>query len=95
VLDRAIGGLIKRGCIPGGTRDNLATANPIVDWGDVSEEDKTILTDAQTSGGLLLSVPEQSLDKILRVLRKAHTPATAVIGRIVKRRRARIICMTK
>ncbi len=48
-------GLIAAGMVPGGTRRNLAdTAH--VDWGATSEDDRILLCDAQTSGGLLLAV---------------------------------------
>ena len=95
LLDRVIVDLIKRGCVPGGTVDNLAAANGIVDWGNVTSAEKTFLTDAQTSGGLLLSVAARSLDKVLRVLKKADTPSAAVIGKIVRRNRGPIVCMIK
>jgi selenide,water dikinase len=53
------------------------------------------LTDAQTSGGLLLCVAEANLKEALKVLRKAGTPSAAQIGRIVSRRRRRpLVCMT-
>jgi selenide,water dikinase len=95
LLDRAIVDLIKRGCVPGGTLDNLAAANSIVNWRNVTSAEKTFLTDAQTSGGLLLSVAARSLNKVLRVLKKADTPAAAVVGKIVRRNRGPIVCMTK
>ncbi|PYJ21463.1 MAG: hypothetical protein DME92_06475 [Verrucomicrobia bacterium] len=54
-----------------------------------------LLTDAQTSGGLLLCVAEAKLENVLRVLRKTRTPSAAVIGRIVpRRRRGPLICVT-
>ena len=55
-IAREIAELIKRDCIPGGTRDNLATADSLVDWGKTNPQQKILLTDAQTSGGLLLCV---------------------------------------
>lgn len=47
----------------GGTRRNLAAAN-YVDWADVHESTRILATDAQTSGGLLLSVPAGMLDVV-------------------------------
>jgi selenide, water dikinase len=87
--------LIKRGCVPGGTRDNLYSANVVVDWKGATEEQRILLTDAQTSGGLLLCVAEKRLDKVLRALRNARTPSAAVIGRMIGSRRSPLICMTK
>jgi selenide, water dikinase len=86
--------LIKRDCIPGGTRDNLKTATKIADLRSSSPTMRILLADAQTSGGLLLSVRKSQLPKVLRVLEKARTPCAAVIGRIT-RRKARLICAIK
>ncbi len=87
--------MCRRACVPAGSRDNLAAANSEVDWGNVSDQRKILLTDAQTSGGLLLCVAQRLLPKVLRVLRKARAPAAAIVGQIVRRRRGPIICMTK
>lgn len=86
--------LIKRDCIPGGTRDNLKTATKIADLRSSSPTERILLADAQTSGGLLLSVRKSRLPKVLRVLENARTPCAAVIGRIT-RRKARLICAIK
>src|SRR5947208_1006689 len=45
--------LIKRDCIPGGTRDNLKAATTTADLKSASSVQQTFLADAQTSGGLL------------------------------------------
>ena len=86
--------LIEHDCIPGGTRDNLKAAKNTADWKSASLLRRTLLTDAQTSGGLLLCVAKSALPKVLRVLKKAQTPSAAVIGRITRRRK-KLICMTK
>ena len=86
--------LISRDCLPGGSRDNLKLAQQNVDWQNAPRRLRILLTDAQTSGGLLLCVNEKQLTKVLHVLRKAITPLAAVIGQIV-RRRASLICMAK
>jgi selenide,water dikinase len=88
--------LIAGDCVPGGTRDNLKTAEAVVEWNGTTFEERVLLSDAQTSGGLLLSVPESKLQKLLRLLRIARTPCAAVIGRIVRPRRdGSLICVTK
>jgi selenide, water dikinase len=86
--------LIARDCIPGGTRDNLKGATENVDFAKISQPQRILLSDAQTSGGLLLCVKGSSLTKVLRILKQYRTPCAAVIGRIVRRRR-HLICMTK
>ena len=86
--------LIERDCVPGGTRDNLKAATKTADLKSASPPRRVLLTDAQTSGGLLLCVAESALPKVLRVLKKAQTPSAAVIGRITRRRK-QLICITK
>src|SRR5919106_594953 len=88
--------LIEQGCVPEGSRQNLYAATVAVDWGSTDETSRILLTDAQTSGGLLLCVAEANLAKVLNILRKARTPSAAVIGKIVAhRRRGSLICMTR
>lgn len=83
VLDREVFRLIEADCIPGGSRKNLETANRFTDWGTASMVQRHLLTDAQTSGGLLLCVSPKRLEAVLHVLRFEHSPCAAVIGRIV------------
>ena len=87
--------LIDRGCVPGGTRDNLEAARQTTDLRSVSQSQQILLTDAQTSGGLLLCVCESTLPKVRRVLQRFRTPSAAVIGRIIRRRRKHLICTTE
>jgi len=95
MISDEIGDLIEQGCVPEGSRQNLFATTVVVDWRDTDEGRRILLTDAQTSGGLLLCVAEAKLENVLNVLRKAGTPSAAVIGRIVtRRRRGPLICMT-
>lgn len=74
--------LITRGAVPGGTRRNLEAAR--VDWSaDVSQEERILCADAQTSGGLLLVVEPERLAGLLAALRFEATPAAHVIGEIL------------
>ena len=86
--------LIDRNCIPGGTRDNLKAGRRLADLKNATPAQRVLFADAQTSGGLLLCVPERSLKRVFSVLKKYRTPCAAVIGRIV-RRRAKLICTTR
>ena len=96
MISNEIGDLIEQSCVPEGSRQNLYAATVAVDWGSTDEASKILLTDAQTSGGLLLCVTEANLGKVLNVLRKARTASAAVIGKIVaQRRRGPLICMTR
>jgi selenide, water dikinase len=95
-IGNEIADLIGLGSIPEGTRQNLYATTVVVDWGNTDETRRILLTDAQTSGGLLLCVAEARLEKVHKILEKARTPCAAVIGRIVPRRRRRpLICITR
>jgi selenide,water dikinase len=83
--------LIAQDCIPGGTRANLQAAGEITDWTDTPDPLRILLTDAQTSGGLLLCVPPKNLAAVSCILRAHRTSAAAVIGRIVRAATPRIL----
>lgn len=71
--------LAARGVAPGGTKRNLSAVT--VGWGEgIMEADRLLLADAQTSGGLLLTIPEAHVDTLLAALRKEETPVAVVIG---------------
>lgn len=55
-----------------------------VQFGDVTQIQKYIMYDPQTSGGLLLSVSPEAADKIVALLQKEF-PGTAVIGEVVNK----------
>ncbi len=85
VISREVRDLAARGCVPGGSRQNLATARPALRHGkEVSAATLAILADAQTSGGLLLCVPPRRLEATLAVLREQRTSCAAVIGQVVR-----------
>jgi selenide,water dikinase len=83
--------MISQNCIPGGTRQNLETANDFTKWLGVSDAQKVLAADAQTSGGLLLCVPPRNLNKTVALLSKFQAPCAVVIGRIIERPKGRII----
>jgi selenide, water dikinase len=95
MISDEIGDLIEQGCVPEGSRQNLHATTVLVDWQNTDEPRRILLTDAQTSGGLLLCVAEARLENVLSTLRKARSSSATVIGRIVpRRRRGPLICMT-
>ena len=83
MINDEIADLIEQGSIPGGSRENLIATTVVVDWGSTDDSRRVLLTDAQTSGGLLLCVAEAKLEKVLGILRQRRTPCAAVIGRII------------
>jgi len=93
-IDDEIFELIARDCIPGGSRDNLKSANSIVDWQKTPQPQRILLTDAQTSGGLLLAVAPSRLNKVLALLKRNRTTCAAIIGKIVPAREP-LLCIKK
>ncbi|PYL99434.1 MAG: selenide, water dikinase SelD [Verrucomicrobia bacterium] len=94
LISREVLALIVQDCVPGGTRQNLETANAIVEWNNTPESLRLLLADAQTSGGLLLCVPPKRLQEVQAVLKKNRTACAAIIGEIIPARRKLITIRT-
>ena len=78
--------LAAEGCVPGGTKRNLAYAAPLLSFAaGIDEAMQLVLADAQTSGGLLLSLPADQAADALRALRDEGVARAAVVGEIVDR----------
>ncbi len=72
--------------IPGGTLSNMKYVDNFVKWSsNISQIQKIILCDAQTSGGLLVSVPEESAQIILKQLYKVGIQKAEIIGKIINK----------
>lgn len=70
-------------CVPGGTKQNLRTAEKDTAFGpQVSSAMRYLLADAQTSGGLLCCVPEANLGRLMEILDEEETLSKAIIGHI-------------
>jgi selenide,water dikinase len=72
----------KEGVVPGGTHANHRFLCEWVDFGGVDREAQLILCDAQTSGGLLMAVPEDRATHLVEALQQKHCCAAAIVGRI-------------
>jgi selenide,water dikinase len=82
--------LAMAGAIPGGTKNNLEFVSKLVDWSDtIPEIMKLILCDAQTSGGLLISLPEDHAEPFLKNLSENQVTGT-VVGRITETGEGRV-----
>ena len=79
------------GHVPGGTRRNAADLEGDVEWGDATEELRTLLCDAQTSGGLLMAIPAAGAHALVGALQAAETPAAAVIGEVTEGRPGTVV----
>ncbi len=77
--------LLESGIAPGGTHRNLASIDDVVEWNDLDENQRLLLVDAQTSGGLLISVASDGADGLLAALEDAGVETRAVVGEIVAR----------
>lgn len=71
------------GIAPGGTMANARYCADFVHFAStVDRPHQLVLCDAQTSGGLLIAVPEPRVADLLAALREAKTPAASVVGRL-------------
>ncbi len=76
--------LARQGVVPGGTKRNLEYVEAWTSFDPALEPWQRLLcADAQTSGGLLLAVPAESVRRCSQELAERHTPAAAVVGRIL------------
>jgi selenide, water dikinase len=74
--------LLDQGVAPGGTHRNLHSVADTVQWhADLGEREQLLLCDAQTSGGLLISVEGSKLDALLAELSKGGV-SVAIVGEI-------------
>jgi len=77
--------LIEMGCIPGAAFRNLEfIEKDCVFEKSVDYNNKMLLLDAQTSGGMLISTPKDNVDNLLSDLIEAGYKSSTVIGEIMK-----------
>ena len=75
-----------RGIAPEGSRANVRNlrSRSVVEEG-VSDDDFLLLCDAQTSGGLLVAVPEEVAERYAAKARERGADRSAVVGRVTER----------
>lgn len=67
--------------VPGGSKNNLSYAMSFVNFEPtLTEAERLTLADAQTSGGLLISVPEEKADELEKALHESGAITAARIG---------------
>jgi selenide,water dikinase len=72
-----------KSCLCGGTGHNRQNCLPEIDFRiDLTEGEQFILFDAQTSGGLFVSVPGDRLDRFLDALEARGVGVRAVVGEV-------------
>jgi cysteine desulfurase NifS/selenium donor protein len=84
--------LAASGIIPGGTKDNHDFTAPFVQYDEkISTSKRLVLNDAQTSGGLLISVPQDNAATLLTLLKEKGVEEAKGIGKVISEEKARII----
>ena len=78
--------LAEREFIPGGSKQNFKTSENYTKFSEsMSEIEKFILADAQTSGGLLVSLSENQANEFLNRFRDETGMEAAIIGKIFEK----------
>jgi len=78
--------------IPGGTLNNMEYVADVVTWSpEISRTLRTLLCDAQTSGGLLISVPAEHSEKATETLLAKGVKAAKIVGQVTGLSDGRIV----
>lgn len=73
--------LLKEGCFPGGTKKNWLHFQQWIDFDkSLSNEEQLLCCDAQTSGGMVISVPADRADAMVASLQKHNALTATIIG---------------
>lgn len=84
----------KNGIVPGGTHSNRENRENYIEIKDtIPPYMLDVLFDAQTSGGLLFTVPVGNADAILYNLQQAGMPSAAIIGEVVAEPKGKILLL--
>jgi selenide, water dikinase len=89
VWERAVS-LAAEGCYPGGLKNNREYLGEKVTADGVGPEDLLPLHDPQTSGGLLVAVPEERAQAFVGALESQNTLA-AVVGEVVQGHTVKVV----
>ena len=75
--------LVEKDAIPDGSRNNHRYLAEFVAWDhDITPAAQMLLCDAQTSGGLLIAVAPERIERLLAALEQAGVESAAAIGHI-------------
>lgn len=83
--------MLKAEAIAGGLWTNKAYVSPRVSTVGLSDSMANVLYDPQTSGGLLMTLPEARVDALLGALRRAGVRHAARIGKVLAKGEGHIV----
>ena len=74
--------LVAQGVVPGGSQENLADHARFVEYAEgVDAALRTVLSDAQTSGGLLIAISPEGAERVLAEL--GDLGGVAIVGEVL------------
>ncbi|MBS9438579.1 selenide, water dikinase SelD [Photorhabdus noenieputensis] len=79
---------IEKGCVPGGTGRNFDSYGHLV--GEMTELQRKLLCDPQTSGGLLLAVLPEAMDEV-KAIARCHGIELTAIGELSEQQPGRVL----
>lgn len=77
--------LAAKGVVPGGSKSNHKWLVDDVEYADISPEEQLVLCDAITSGGLLVSLPENEAIQYVKALQDKGLNQAAIIGKVTEK----------
>jgi selenide, water dikinase len=86
---------LARGGCPAGTKRNLSHVQSRCRFEGCGDDDKLLLADAQTSGGLLIAVSEDRTEALLQALDRAGVEGAARVGSLSGEDEAFQMCISK
>ena len=86
----------EQGYKPGMSKDTMRSLEKSVKFDSaVSEAYRWLLVDPQTSGGLIISIPEERADDLLKELKSEDSPEAAIIGKVTEPGHTDIMVVSK
>ncbi|TFB12138.1 selenide, water dikinase SelD [Candidatus Marinimicrobia bacterium MT.SAG.3] len=86
----------EQGYKPGMSKDTMRSLEKSVSFDStVSEAYQWLLVDPQTSGGLIISIPEERTDDLLKELKSDDSPEAAIIGKVTEPGHTAIMVVSK
>lgn len=84
--------LLEKNVVPGGTFRNMNGVEDSVDWDEsLTDQQRLLMCDAQTSGGLLISVTKDKVEKLLSELKISGVETRVIVGEITAANSGRIL----